>query len=93
MAGRQTGWDSSGHVVPDAAPYQGPGVAPAPAPVPPSATELFVQRLVAAGLMLVLASVTAALWGVPGAFRILFTAYTLWAGYWLWALFVRRPRI
>lgn len=43
--------------------------------------------------MMVLLSIAALLWGIDGAFRILFTGYAVWVGFWLWALFVKRPSI
>lgn len=94
-----------GGVYPGAVPYPPP---PDPSPLPPvpspstgtalppelpTPRELFVQRLVGGALMIALLSVTGLLWGIDGTFRILFTAYTVWAGYWLWALFVKRPSI
>jgi len=55
--------------------------------------EVLAQRLLGGALMLVLIGFTGLLWGIDGAFRILFTVYTVWAGFWLYALFVRRPTV
>jgi hypothetical protein len=49
--------------------------------------------MIGGGLMMVLLSITGLLWGIDGAFRILFTVYTVWAAFWLWALFVKGPPI
>ncbi|MGI8627254.1 MAG: hypothetical protein ACR2J5_11900 [Geodermatophilaceae bacterium] len=92
-------------VYPGAVPYPPP---PDPSPPPPvseqpagtpvesellNSRELFVQRMIGGGLMMVLLSITGLLWGIDGAFRILFTVYTVWAAFWLWALFVKGPPI
>ncbi len=55
--------------------------------------EVLAQRLLGGALMLVLIGFAGLLWGIDGAFRILFTVYTVWAGFWLYALFVKRPTV
>jgi len=55
--------------------------------------DVLGQRLLGGALMLVLVGFTGLLWGIDGAFRILFTVYTFWAGFWLYALFVKRPTV
>lgn len=84
----------------DVAPQAGPPVAPLP-PLPPlrhiqpepaTPREVLVQRMVGAALMVALLSITGYLWNIDWLFRILFTIYTVLAGYWFWDLFVRyRP--
>jgi len=55
--------------------------------------DVLTQRLLGGAMMLVLIGFTGLLWGIDGAFRILFTVYTVWAGFWLYALFVKRPTV
>lgn len=93
MATQYTYWNPR-TVVPQASPYVPPlpPVQPVPQvqPEAPTPRELFVQRLVGSALMLVLLSVTGYLWNMDWLFRVLFTIYTVLAGYWFWDLFVRK---
>lgn len=95
MATQYTYWNPrTPTVVPPASPYVPPlpPLQPVPQiqPEPPTPRELFVQRLVGSALMLVLLSVTGYLWNIDWLFRVLFTVYTVLAGYWFWDLFVRK---
>lgn len=96
MATQWTGWDSRTQVAAQPPPYAPPlpplQVVPQIQPEPPTPRELLVQRLVGAALMLVLLSITGFLWNIDWLFRVLFTVYTVLAGYWFWDLFVRHPR-
>lgn len=56
-----------------------------------AALREFWARLFGAGLTMLLLSVAAILWGIDGAFKVLFTAFTAWAIYSYWLLFIKQP--
>lgn len=89
MADTRAKWDGGSMIVTETTPRDLPDVVIEEEAE--SSSQLLVSRLIGAGVMMVLLSITASLWGIDGAFRILFTAYTVWVGYSWWLLYIRHP--